>query len=206
MSKMARKIPNVLWRWLIALFLVVPLLVVLLYCIKDNEHLLFWRLQLVARYGGSGPKKYATALRETRPGVRLAIADLSVTGGSTKGWSSWIVRTSPLDHFAVEQLEHLLSKKDVDICCRLEAMSIYTQETRSVKYLLEWFGLVQGASVKKIDMQRYFGRYKLANAVGNLTTDEELASLIRTSPPAPVPISLEDFRDRVLGGTAIPGS
>ncbi len=126
----------------IAIAAVAVLLPVLVFKGCAGEAGTFRQLRLASKHPDEA-RPYAMKLRSSKAGVALAFRDMDVFGGQTRGWSSWIVQTSPLDEEVEERLFELVDGNATPLPKRLEALWVLWKRTGDDKRLLEMFELVR---------------------------------------------------------------
>lgn len=87
------------------------------------------------------PTSYRIALKlSNRPGgIEVAAEDIDLTGGSTRGMSSWILETSPLSGKVLSVLRHTIATKDMPVSRKMEAQWILWKRTGEESYLKDFF-------------------------------------------------------------------
>ena len=88
-------------------------------------------------------RKYAEKLRVSPRGVRIALEDFCIYGGSAKGWSNWILENSPLDGLVEEGLRHKAHNASLPLSVRIEALLILWDRTFDPAYLRQCFALLK---------------------------------------------------------------
>lgn len=152
----------------------------------SREDLWFWALRLHRknpRYG----QEYAQKLSSTKRGVDLALDDFGLLGGSTRGWSTWILQNSPHQQYVETRLKGILADERATLDKRLGALLLLWDRTRDPEYLEQCFVAVRNPGPPIIS----FGRDALASAVGY----KQLSVQITAPRDRPVPIDLARFKE-----------
>jgi hypothetical protein len=163
-------------------------------CTKDD--VTFSKLRMNRR-DTTKAQIYAAELKETPGGIKRAIKDMDCYGGSTGGWSSWILEQSSLAADIDEPLKELLRAQGEPLTKRIEAAIVLWNRTHDRRYLSDLFLLVRppgppviGHGRRKLTTLIDFGelRSKIAlPAEENLQVSaEEFNRYVRTHGSAPV--------------------
>ena len=137
---------------------------------------------------------HAKRLASTQRGAELAIEDLSVGGGSTRGWSSWILLYSPLRAYVVRRLSELVEDAGVPLDKRVEALVILWERTRDPSHLESCFLAVRRPGPPIFELYRL----RLWDGVRARCKSPDVMVSLTAPPSQPIPMSLAEFR-RVLG-------
>ncbi len=122
-------------------------------------------------------------------GVRLALADMDVFGGTTRGWSSWILKHADDGEFAEKGLWGIADSRSQRASRRIEALWILWERTGDKKALVRIFDLVKqpgGAAVS-------LGRERL----GRLFQEQVISQTISVPASQPIGMGEEQF-ERML--------
>jgi hypothetical protein len=84
----------------------------------------------------------AKQLCNSAPGIRLCLNDADIFGGSTEGWSSWVLAQSSRGEVDRE-LRNILDDNKVDFDKRFEAASILWERTQDKQYIAIMYDLVR---------------------------------------------------------------
>jgi len=122
-----------------------------------TERWQFTRLQAVSE-DTEKAEQLARHLRSTERGVHLALNDMNCYGGKTRGWSSWILETSPLSSEVESRLRRITDDTSQGLPRRVEAAIILWQRTSDPDWLIQCYQFVQKAGGPTIAM----GRKRLA--------------------------------------------
>lgn len=151
----------------------------------SKEERLFSELE-DARREPETARTIATELSKTPEGVELAIADMSIFGGKTRGWSSWILTNSDLNTLVEGRLKKIAGDLSLATEKRLEAANILWYRTQDVSYLEVVFVMVQPAG----NLETEWGRRALSTAIA----PEDIANAITVPASEPISLSLEKFK------------
>ena len=124
---------------------------------------------------GPVPEAYVKSLSRCEKGIQLAIDDMSIYGGGTRGQSSRILRETPLAAYAKEALRSRILSKRGENKQRVKWICVYALRWKELEYLPECFNLVRAGSPKKRDPFLHFARAQLAYVLDELVDDEELS-------------------------------
>lgn len=149
-----------------------------------NEQRLFYRLQ-EARRQADRARPLATEVSKTSKGVELALADMNVFGGTTGGWSSWILMESALTNEVEPKLKGIIANRSADPENRIEAAHIMWVRTKNTGYLETMFEIVRSPG----DLATEWGRRKLATAID----PEEVVKKVTVPSTEPIPLTVEEF-------------
>jgi hypothetical protein len=151
----------------------------------NNEQRLFYKLQ-EARREQARARPLADELSKTSEGIKLALADFNVFGGTTSGWSSWILMESGLTSEVEPELEKIVADPSIDLAKSVEAAHIMWVRTRQTAYLEKMFEMVSSPG----DLATEWGRRKLTTSINS----EEVSRKITVPPTEPIQLNLEEFR------------
>ena len=154
----------------------------------NHEQKLFWNLQ-EARRETDRARPFAEELSKTPEGTRLALEDMDVFGGSTRGWSSWILIESSLATEIEPKLKEIISDQSIDPSKRIEAAHIMWARTKDTIYLEKMFAMVRGPG----DQATEWGRRKLATSIES----EEMAKRLMLPPTEPIQLKDDDFHSLI---------
>lgn len=153
----------------------------------------FWMTQFYRRGDGvlvqeAEPGKsalvYATRLRETTVGIRLALDDIDCFGGSNRGWSSWILRTTPRQDLVLPKLREIAASDPHD-ARRIEALGLLWDLTGDPAHARDLFRLAEAAGPPRT----HHARARLQSMVD----DEVVRAGLQVPASQPVSISEEQF-------------
>lgn len=128
---------------------------------------------------------YATRLMRSSAGVRLAIRDCDAFGGSTRGWSSWVVEHNTACPETNELLAQVAADESESLARRLEACWILWRRTRAPCHLTSIFDTVREPGPAAVQIVRH----RLASAVRSC----ELRRRIDVPASQPLELSLNEF-------------
>lgn len=151
----------------------------------NNEQRLFYRLQ-EARREQARARPLADELSKTSEGMKLALADFNVFGGTTSGWSSWILMESSLTSEVEPELKRIIADPSIDLAESVEAAHIMWIRTRDTIYLEKMFGMVRAPG----DLATEWGRRKL----GTSMNPERVVQQLTVPPTEPIKLTLEEFQ------------
>lgn len=151
----------------IALFIV---FISLFYFIFYNNFL-FFKLTII-KDDSQKALKIVKKLENVEVGVRLAINDIGILGGNTKGWSKLLLINSKLPGLN-EQLEEYLTHDDTKFSKKLVIIAILWQRTKDCIFLKKYFKTLisfKNTDSNEFDKVEYVLRQKfLEILLGNLT-------------------------------------
>jgi len=139
----------------------------------NNEQRLFYKLQ-EARRESDRARPFAEQLSKTSKGTALALADMNVFGGTTSGWSSWILMESGLATEFEPKLKEIIADQSADPAKRVEAAHIMWVRSKDTVYLEKMFEMVRPPGNPATE----WGRRKLATSIN----PEEVAKKITVAP------------------------
>lgn len=96
----------------------------------------------------------AVNLRNTQRGVHLALSDMNCYGGKTRGWSSWILETSPLSSLVESGLKRVVNDASQGLSRQVEATIILWRRTGDPSWLVLCYQLVQKSGGSTVAMGR----------------------------------------------------
>lgn len=98
---------------------------------------------------GDSALPYSIRLRETTVGIRLALDDIDCFGGSNRGWSSWVLHTSPRQEVVLPGLREIAAN-DPREARRIEALELLWNLTGESEYARDLFRIAQAAGPPRI--------------------------------------------------------
>ena len=136
------------------------LLVILTGCLKSK--LLFFKLKLYRR-DTKVAISLAKQLSQTPQGVELALKDMSVFGGETRGWSIWILEYTNITNVN-SRLKKIAYGSKYPIHKQIQALLILWHRTHNTKYLYDCFIKVSDdgspvVSASRIKLYTYISEY-----------------------------------------------
>jgi len=151
----------------------------------NNEQRLFYKLQ-EARREQARARPLADELSKTSQGVKLALADFNVFGGTTSGWSSWILIESGLTSEVEPELKKTIAEPSIDLARSVEAAHIMWIRTGDTTYLEKMFEMVRAPG----DLATEWGRRKLGTSIN----PERMVQQVTVPPNEPIKLTLEEFQ------------
>ena len=151
----------------------------------SNEQRVFYQLQ-EARREDDRARPLAAELAKTSKGVGLALADMNVFGGTTRGWSSWILTETALSAEVEPKLKAILSDRSAEAGRRLEAANIMWTRTGETIYLENLFEMVRNPG----DIATEWGRRTLSTSINQ----DELVHKLTVTPAESIVLTSEEFR------------
>lgn len=127
--------------------LLIASLILFTSCSREDQ--LFRQLK-DARREPERAEAIATELSRTNRGVELAVADIDIFGGKTRGWSATILTKSELDTVVERRLNDIVRDSTVPIAKRMEAAIILWYRTKDAAYLetfLVWSNLREASKL-----------------------------------------------------------
>ena len=131
----------------------------------------------------------ATELSKTNRGVELAVADIDIFGGKTRGGSATILTKSELDSVVDPSLKEIVRDSTIAIAKRMEAAIILWYRTKDPVYLETFFVMVQPPGGLEVE----WGREVLSTAFVNV----DLKEAIKAPSSEPISLSLQDLREKM---------
>ena len=165
--------------------LMVAFVVILCACSRREERL-FAELKDAPR-DSVRARANGLELSRTRKGIDLAVADMDIFGGNTRGWSSWILVASESVDLVEPRLKRLMADSAVASEKRMEAANILWLRTRETSYLDELFRMVQRPGNLEVD----WGRRRLSKAF----VSDDVKKAITLPASVAIPLSAEKFTE-----------
>ncbi len=132
---------------------------------------------------------YAARLMQSPAGVRLAIRDIDVFGGSTRGWTSWVVEYNTVCSETDELLAHVAADETESLPRRLEAHWILWRRTGEPGHLASLFDAVRKPGPPAVQIVRQ----RLADAVRSL----DLHRRLEVPASQPIDLTLKELVDAI---------
>jgi len=173
------------WRIFLGLAVGTFVLACALAYLLATERVWFLWLQLNRRNPATA-QKYAALLSQRRAGVDLALADFGLLGGSTRGWSNWILENSPYEDYVGAKLKGIVANDRTSLSRRLAALLMLWDKTRDAEYLEKCFVAVRDPGPPIVS----FGRDAIASAIGY----KELSVQLTVPRNSQVPLDVAQFR------------
>ena len=86
---------------------------------------------------------FANELKESPRGVSRALADMDCYGGTTRGWSTWILENSSLSNHVENACKQLLRDSKQPLPKRIEASIVLWRRTHDTTWLVDLLSLVR---------------------------------------------------------------
>ena len=144
----------------IKIIIIICCLFVLTGCLKSK--LLFFKLKLWHK-DTKETRTLVEQLSKTPEGVKLALKDMSVSGGKTGGWSIWILEYTNITNVN-SRLKKIAYGSEYPIQKQIQALLILWHRTHNTKYLYDCFIKVSdegspAVSAGRIKLYTYISEY-----------------------------------------------
>jgi len=101
-------------------------------------------------------RQLSLELKDTHEGIRLALKDINCYGGTTEGWSSWILRKSILSSQVNCGLAKICTNEVESMSRRIEASRLLWERTGELTWMVQWYGFVQKSGKPVIGIGRKY--------------------------------------------------
>jgi hypothetical protein len=135
--------------------------------------------------------RLAEKLRNTPEGVDAAVADLSVSGGRSRGLGSWILITSSLAGEVEPKLKAIAASPRDPLNRRVEAVWILWLRTNDLVYLQQLFDLVKSPDGFGIAHGRGYLRKSF------IETADDIRAKLDVGEGQQLPLTMEEFKQLI---------
>ena len=155
-----------------------------------EERIAFKKLHRVRR-DQDAARPLAETLMKTEQGVQLALDDFDCFGGTTRGWSSWIIEHTPITNVN-ERLDSIMGDPAFEESKRISAAWLLWRRTDEDRYLEELFTLVREPGSKPVEMGR--------NWLASTSTNAVMWSQFNVPASQPLTMTTNQFSDAMRAG------
>jgi len=136
---------------------------------------------------------YALRLRNRAWGIRLALKDFALHD-STRGYSSWILITSPLGPLVEEELSEVIRSAHERLSRRLQACLIMYERRHEPSYLVSYVSLTEDERLDRLGLRLLVSDARRQLAM-NYVLSEDIRLILFTPGTEPLPLTEHQWRD-----------
>lgn len=167
------------------------LLIILVLNYQNIEALIYYNILQYHNRGDDTSQKMANTLSRTKMGIKLCLRDIDVYGGSTRGWSSWVLIHSDADlQYIIKRLESIVHSQEGK-AKKIEALLILWKRTKEDRYLVQLFSLIRQMEPNDSKYTLERGRKELFVA---MERPKELEKVFAVPPESNIEMTTEEFQ------------